>query len=129
MFLANCVVVGEGMFDNIFREPSKTRGEVLVVDGRWFEGTSTNCIGIIDVWLVQNKIRIKEVLSMSMSNDMVMQITHVIQHGIIDNIVIREGKCIMKKGVIWLIVKVRGIPFSIGGKENIFHSASEVKRT
>ena len=54
-----------------------------------------------------------------MSNDTVMQITHVIQHGIIHIIVIREGKCIVKKEIIQLIVKVRGIPFSIGGKENM----------
>ena len=111
--------VGEGVFDNIFREPSKTRDEVFVVDGRGFGGASTNGIGITEIRLVQNKIRIKEVLIVGMSNNTVMKITHVIQHGIIDNIVIREGKCIMEKGVIWLIVKVRGIPFSIGSKENM----------
>ena len=71
------------MFDNIFRKPSKTRDEVLVVDGRWFGGASTNGIGITEIWFVQSKIRIKEVLSVGMSNNAVMEITHIIQHGII----------------------------------------------
>ena len=85
------------MFDDIFREPSKTRDKVLVVDGRWFGGTSTNGIGITEIWFIQSEVRINEVLSVGMSHNVVMQITHVIQHGIIDNIVIREGKCIIKR--------------------------------
>ena len=54
------------------------RDEVLVVDGRWFGGTSTNGIGITEIWFIQSKIRIKEVkLEQGEMSDVVPVRTHI----------------------------------------------------